>query len=235
MSKTARLAYLDRYLVAAFLFASPFHLLRADEGNQVATSGAGGMVVEIESMELWSNASGLLLELSLSAASDSIAMGHESDGSIVVHLPNHVPGPRVSDISTNFGLVEKVEVEDLYAGGEPWTRITVRTRGAASYTVNPGENPLRVRFLRLQETERSDETRATGFSAPQTSDGRSVVRVVVDSCLNLRIFAGTGSPALTCLSPGTRLTVLDEVNGWKQVRLPSGLEGWVAEAFVRAE
>ena len=51
-------------------------------------------------------------------------------------------------------------------------------------------------------------------------------------CLNLRPHPSTDEPAIRCLPPGQRITLLESRQDWGRVRLPEGDEGWVSLRFV---
>ncbi len=57
---------------------------------------------------------------------------------------------------------------------------------------------------------------------------------VIARTLNLRSCASTGCAVLARLPKGQVLLVLERGNGWTRVRLDAaGLEGWVAERYIR--
>ncbi len=213
-------------------------LLVAGSSTPVAGGEEDPTAIEIRSMELWSTASKGFLELVLDEASDAIAMGHEPDGSIVVHLPNYVPGPEISDLNAETGLVREVKAEHLSFDGESWTRITVRTRQPASYSVDPQGNPLQIRFLRASVLESAresapaaDRPAAVSVSTPDAMR-KLMVQPSADPCLILRVSPTIDSSILDCLDPGTRVIVLEDNAEWQRVRLSGGQEGWLAGRFL---
>lgn len=60
------------------------------------------------------------------------------------------------------------------------------------------------------------------------------LRVVTGDDVNLREGPGTGFAVVGRMARGERAEVIEAVDGWARVRLPSG-EGWMAERFLGAE
>lgn len=59
------------------------------------------------------------------------------------------------------------------------------------------------------------------------------VKPSVQPCLNFRQFPNTGAPIVDCLAAKTPLTKVYAITGWIKGRTEDGVEGWLAEAFVR--
>lgn len=84
---------------------------------------------------------------------------------------------------------------------------------------------------------------ATDYDAPAAADwqdpmaaagGSFLVGSWVEPCLNLRSGPGVWSRPIDCLKPGTEVELVGGNNGWKQVRLADGREGWVAGLYLEA-
>lgn len=54
----------------------------------------------------------------------------------------------------------------------------------------------------------------------------------VDNCLNVRPEPTTDALAIACLTPGTRVLVLDAVPYWRRIRFEGDREGWAAKAYL---
>ena len=64
-------------------------------------------------------------------------------------------------------------------------------------------------------------------------DDRLLVRVVVDTCLNLREAPSLTATILTCLPNGTVGETDDFQSTWFHIRTDDGLEGWASAEYLR--
>ena len=64
-------------------------------------------------------------------------------------------------------------------------------------------------------------------------DDRVLVRVVVDTCLNLREAPSLTATILTCLPNGTVVETGDFQTSWTHIRTDDGLEGWASAEYLR--
>ena len=64
-------------------------------------------------------------------------------------------------------------------------------------------------------------------------DDRVLVRVVVDTCLNLREAPSLTATILTCLPNGTVVETGDFQTSWTHIRTDDGLDGWASAEYLR--
>lgn len=65
-----------------------------------------------------------------------------TEGDLVIELPNSRPAATVADLAPAMGLVGAVEVESLDDGERPMTRMTVRTRETSEHSLSSEGNAL---------------------------------------------------------------------------------------------
>ena len=65
-----------------------------------------------------------------------------TQGDLVIELPNSRPAAAVADLSPASGLIGAVEVESLDDGDRPMTRMTVRTRETSEHSLSSEGNAL---------------------------------------------------------------------------------------------
>ncbi len=99
--------------------------------------------VEITAIELAEGAPGMRVDL---VASGPVVWTsyRDTDGALVVELPNTVPGAGVTHTRPEAGLVASVEVQHDAAAQRPLTRVTVRGREEFEYSLTSEENRLRL-------------------------------------------------------------------------------------------
>ncbi len=73
----------------------------------------------------------------------------DSEGHLVVELPNSIPGATVSDLSSATGLLAAVGVETFEDSERPLTRLVLRTRGESEHALTTDGGQLRVQLLPL--------------------------------------------------------------------------------------
>ncbi|HEX5760960.1 MAG TPA: hypothetical protein VF121_17365, partial [Thermoanaerobaculia bacterium] len=75
----------------------------------------------------------------------------DTEGRVVLELPNAVPGAAVTDLAPEEGLIEMVLVERGQEGGQPLTRLVVATREQVEHAVTADGPRLQLRLLPLEE------------------------------------------------------------------------------------
>lgn len=65
-----------------------------------------------------------------------------TEGDLVIELPNSRPATSVADLTPGSGLVGSVDVESLDDGERPMTRMTVRTRETSEHSLSSEGNAL---------------------------------------------------------------------------------------------
>ncbi len=76
----------------------------------------------------------------------------DSDGNLVIELPNSVPSSGLSRLSREDGLVVAVDVELDEGGSRPLTRLMVRTRQDADHTLSADGNSLLLELVPVAGT-----------------------------------------------------------------------------------
>lgn len=71
--------------------------------------------------------------------------------------------------------------------------------------------------------------------APEPAHAQERAWVRSEIRLNVRSGAGTQYRILGGVATGDGLTVLNRVEGWTQVRLEDGVEGWIPEGYLNSE
>lgn len=78
-------------------------------------------------------------------------------------------------------------------------------------------------------------TIAAPTAAPTTSTGGTFGVIVASQPVNVRSGAGTGFAVVTILQPGTRVEILDEQEGWYEIRISEDTTGWIADFLIEIE
>jgi pilus assembly protein CpaC len=129
--------------------------------------------------------------------------------------PHELPADGIPDtfrLEEMDGEAPLLEVSDMDAATDPTSDYA-----AADYADNGPDH---------------DWAAVSAATAPPA--GRYQVDEWVKPCLNLRPGPGVWNRPLDCLAAGTGLELIGADNGWKQVRLDNGVEGWVAGLYLVA-
>lgn len=101
---------------------------------------------EIRSLDLEVDEVGAVLLLSADR-SPVWTTYRDSEGHLVVELPNSAPGSAVSDLSSDVGLLAAVDVEAFEDSERPLTRLVLRTRGESEHALTTDGGQLRIQLL----------------------------------------------------------------------------------------
>jgi type IV pilus assembly protein PilQ len=71
----------------------------------------------------------------------------DTEGDLVIELPNSVPSASVDDLSRDLGLVAGVDVELLDDSDRPLTRLVVKTREPSEHSLAGDGETLRIQLL----------------------------------------------------------------------------------------
>jgi type IV pilus assembly protein PilQ len=73
-----------------------------------------------------------------------------SEGKVVIELPNATPSARVQDVNADEGLVSSVKVQRETEGSRPMTRLVISTRHEVEHSVTADGLHLQIRLLPLE-------------------------------------------------------------------------------------
>jgi len=127
--------------VAIFLIAA---------GSVLPVQAAATSTTEIRSLAVHSGPEGAQLEV----ASDGALVWttyRDSDGRLVIELPNTTPADSVVDLRPDEGLLEAVEVVTETGGDRPLTRLMIQTHGATEHSIQASGPSLLIDFTAIGE------------------------------------------------------------------------------------
>jgi type IV pilus assembly protein PilQ len=122
----------------------------ATPSNGAGTSHGANGAAEIRSLDLREGAPEVYLDLEASAPLVWTSF-RNSEGKVVVELPNAVPAPKLRDLTPDSGLVAAVKIERAAEGSRPMTRLIISTRHEVEHSVSANGSNLQVRLLPLDE------------------------------------------------------------------------------------
>jgi type IV pilus assembly protein PilQ len=122
----------------------------ATPSNGAGTSHGANGAAEIRSLDLREGAPEVYLDLEASAPLVWTSF-RNSEGKVVVELPNAVPAPKLRDLTPDSGLVAAVKIERAVEGSRPMTRLIISTRHEVEHSVSANGSNLQVRLLPLDE------------------------------------------------------------------------------------
>ncbi|MCH9649874.1 MAG: type IV pilus secretin PilQ [Deltaproteobacteria bacterium] len=77
----------------------------------------------------------------------------DTEGNLIIELPNSVPGPEVMDLSPEGTLVSVIQVDLEESASRPLTRLTVRTRQEADHSLSAEGEGLKIELVPIEATE----------------------------------------------------------------------------------
>lgn len=148
---------------------------------------------------------------------------------------------RVNNGGLLVGYADAYTYAQMLGGGRVFTRAgrTVEPLligPTATPTPTPTATPTPTRTP--TETPDPNITPTATIEPTATSDtGQRVGVITSNQTVNVRQGAGTNTPVITTLAPGTRVTVLaTNVTGdWVNIRTDDGIVGWVSATLIRIE
>jgi type IV pilus assembly protein PilQ len=114
---------------------------------------AAAAATEIRTLELREGAPEVFVDLEASAPLVWTSY-RNSEGKVVVELPNAVPSPRVQDVNPEDGLVSSVKIQRESEGSRPMTRLVIATRHEVEHSVTADGLHLQIRLLPLETQAR---------------------------------------------------------------------------------
>lgn len=101
---------------------------------------------QITSLQIREAAPGVRLELQ--ATSPLVwTQYRDSEGRLVLELPNSTPAPGVGDLGREGDLVESVTVRQVDSGERPLTRLVIATRGETEHALTASGNSLQLTLV----------------------------------------------------------------------------------------
>src|SRR5580693_490603 len=143
-------------------------------GNGASAANASNPsanATEIRSLDLREGAPEVYLELEASAPLVWTSF-RNSEGKVVVELPNAVPAPKIRDLAPENGLIAAVKVERATEGSRPMTRLIISTRHEVEHSVSASGSSLQVRLLPLEEAAAASSVPTPAGAAPSQSAPR---------------------------------------------------------------
>lgn len=130
-----------------------------------AAAPAAAPPVEITSIELREGAPGLRLDVT---ATGSLVWTsyRDSEGGLVVELPNAVPAASLAGLKPAEGLVASVDVQREQNADRPLTRLTVRGREQFEYNLSSDDKVLQLRLVPSGATQIATNAPAQAAPSP---------------------------------------------------------------------
>lgn len=145
---------------------------KASAGAQAAP--AASSAAEIRSLDLREGAPEVFVDLEASAPLVWTSF-RNTEGRVVVELPNTVPGARLSDLAPADGLVSSLAVQKSEEGSRPMTRLVIATRQEVEHSITADGSKLRIQLMPVEEEKAKlafeplgEETAATSGMAGST-------------------------------------------------------------------
>jgi type IV pilus assembly protein PilQ len=140
----------------------------AAQGTASTTKAKGApSATEIRSLDLREGAPEVFVDLDASAPLVWTSF-RNADGRVVVELPNTVPGPKLTDLSPEEGLISSLAVQKSEEGSRPLTRLVIATRQEVEHSVTADGTKLRIQLSPVDG--KTDGKAASG--APAASPGK---------------------------------------------------------------
>jgi type IV pilus assembly protein PilQ len=137
--------------------ATPATAAGASVGESATTASASA---EIRTLDLREGAPEVFIDLEASAPLVWTSF-RNTDGQVVVELPNAVPRAGLSGLNPEEGLVSSLAVENGMEGSRPMTRLVIGTRHEVEHAVSADGNRLQIR---LQPVEPAQAASGSGLT-----------------------------------------------------------------------
>jgi type IV pilus assembly protein PilQ len=137
--------------------ATPAAATGASVGESATTASASA---EIRTLDLREGAPEVFIDLEASAPLVWTSF-RNTDGQVVVELPNAVPRAGLTGLNPEEGLVSSLTVENGMEGSRPMTRLVIGTRHEVEHAVSADANRLQIR---LQPVETAQAASGSGLT-----------------------------------------------------------------------
>lgn len=163
---------------------------------------------------------------------------HSSSNPYIVSESNTESVPSVS-VAPVTGVVTVNNLNVRKGAGLEYPVIAKAAKGVKVTILQDTEKWYEVKFdngktgwvSKAYVTVNVSKTNNNASSKNQVSNYQT--KVVTANILNLRSTYSTQSTILEKLVKGTKVTILDEQNGWYKVKLSNGKVGWVSSGYVK--
>ncbi len=118
----------------------------AVQRDQAGTESAARM---IESMSLREDTASTFVDLKADKALVWTSY-RDTEGNLIIELPNSEPGPNLQDLRPSTGLVAEIRVDLEESASRPLTRLTVRTRGEADHNLSAEGSGLHLELVPVE-------------------------------------------------------------------------------------
>jgi type IV pilus assembly protein PilQ len=127
--------------------APPASRATADSGSSGTPASAS---TEIRSLDIREGAPEVYVDLEASGPLVWTSF-RNTDGQVVVELPNALPSAGLADLAPADGLVSSLKVERNEEGSRPMTRLLIETRQEVEHSVTADGSRLQVQLLPVEE------------------------------------------------------------------------------------
>jgi type IV pilus assembly protein PilQ len=190
----------------------------ASKAPAQAQAAPASSSAEIRSLDLREGAPEVFVDLEASAPLVWTSF-RNTEGRVIVELPNAVPGARLTDLAPSEGLVSSLAVQKSEEGSRPMTRLVIATRQEVEHSITADGSKLRIQLMPVDEGAKAklafeplgEETAAAPApesTVPETSSASSQTAATAPSS------GAAGTPDRPMVAPptaGVKATRLDGV------------------------
>lgn len=186
----------------------------ASKAPAEAQAAPASSSTEIRSLDLREGAPEVFVDLEASAPLVWTSF-RNTEGRVVVELPNAVPGARLTDLAPGEGLVSSLAVQKSEEGSRPMTRLVIATRQEVEHSITADGSKLRIQLMPVEEgaTKLAFEPLGEETPAAPADTGASASAQPAVSAMETGT-AAAGTPDQPMVAPppsGVKATRLDGV------------------------
>lgn len=122
----------------------------ASKAPAEAQAAPASSTAEIRSLDLREGAPEVFVDLEASAPLVWTSF-RNTEGRVVVELPNAVPGARLTDLAPSEGLVSSLAVQKSDEGSRPMTRLVIATRQEVEHSITADGSKLRIQLMPVED------------------------------------------------------------------------------------
>ena len=126
----------------------------ASKAPAQAQAAPASSSAEIRSLDLREGAPEVFVDLEASAPLVWTSF-RNTEGRVVVELPNAVPGARLTDLAPGEGLVSSLAIQKSEEGSRPMTRLVIATRQEVEHSITADGSKLRIQLMPVEEGEKA--------------------------------------------------------------------------------
>ena len=185
----------------------------ASKAPAQAQTAPASSSAEIRSLDLREGAPEVFVDLEASAPLVWTSF-RNTEGRVVVELPNAVPGARLTDLAPSEGLVSSLAVQKSEEGSRPMTRLVIATRQEVEHSITADGSRLSIQLMPVEEGATKLAFEPLGEDAPAPSPDTASAPAQTASTATSAGSAGSGTPDQPMVAPppsGVKATRLDGV------------------------